>query len=107
MQDSAEALGSFLGAWQLPGGFNPFLYGTLGALITTYVTFLPCFFFIFAGSPYIEALAGNRRIQAALLRISHATDIFFSLCALIEELLLHARHARLARGPRAAGGRRR
>lgn len=62
----------FLGAWRSPGGFNPFLYGTLGALVTTYVTFIPCFFFIFAGSPYIEALAGNRRIRAALTSVTAA-----------------------------------
>lgn len=62
----------FLGAWKLHGGFDPLLYATLGALATTYVTFLPCFFFIFAGSPYIEALAENRRIQAALTCITAA-----------------------------------
>lgn len=62
----------FLGAWKLHGNFNPLFYGIVGALITTYVTFLPCFFFIFAGSPYIEALAGNRRIQAALTSVTAA-----------------------------------
>lgn len=36
----------FLGAWKFHGKFNPLLYGVIGALITTYVTFLPCFFFI-------------------------------------------------------------
>jgi len=43
----------FLGAWKFHGELNPLLYGALGALITTYVTFLPCFFFIFLGAPYI------------------------------------------------------
>jgi chromate transporter len=62
----------FLGAWKLHGNFNPLFYGSLGALITTYVTFLPSFFFIFAGSPYIEALAGNKRIQAALTSVTAA-----------------------------------
>ncbi len=49
----------FLGAWTLPGSLPPLTAGILGALITTYVTFLPCFFFIFAGAPYIETMAGN------------------------------------------------
>ena len=46
--------------------------GILGALITTYVTFLPCFFFIFACAPFIEAMAGNQRLQAALTGVTAA-----------------------------------
>lgn len=60
----------FLGAWNLPGGLDPLTAGFLGALITTYVTFLPCFFFIFAGAPFIEAMAGNERLQAALTGVT-------------------------------------
>ena len=62
----------FLAAWNLPGGLNPLTAGILGALITTYVTFLPCFFFIFAGAPFIEAMAGNQRLQAALTGVTAA-----------------------------------
>ncbi|MFH1981412.1 MAG: chromate efflux transporter [Pseudomonadota bacterium] len=62
----------FLGAWHLPGGLTPLTAGIFGALITTYVTFLPCFFFIFAGAPYIEAMAGNQRLQAALTGVTAA-----------------------------------
>lgn len=54
----------FLAAWNLPGGLDPLTAGIIGALVTTYVTFLPCFFFILAGAPFIEAMAGNQRIQA-------------------------------------------
>ena len=53
----------FIGAWNDPGPFAPLLYGTLGALITTYATFLPCFLFIFLLAPYIELLANDRRLQ--------------------------------------------
>jgi len=56
----------FLGGWHLHGDLPQLAGGVLGGLVTTYVTFLPCFFFIFAGSPYIESLAGNPRLQAAL-----------------------------------------
>jgi chromate transporter len=62
----------FIGAWNLPGNLSPLTAGVLGALITTYVTFLPCFFFIFAGAPFIEAMAGNQRIQAALTGVTAA-----------------------------------
>jgi len=62
----------FLGAWNLPGDLSPLTAGILGALITTYMTFLPCFFFIFAGAPFIEAMAGNQRLQAALTGVTAA-----------------------------------
>jgi chromate transporter len=62
----------FVGAWNLPGDLSPLTAGVLGALVTTYVTFLPCFFFIFAGAPFIEAMAGNQRIQAALTGVTAA-----------------------------------
>jgi chromate transporter len=62
----------FLAAWNLPGGLAPLTAGVIGALLTTYVTFLPCFFFIFAGAPFIEAMAGNQRIQAALTGVTAA-----------------------------------
>jgi chromate transporter len=60
----------FVGAWNLHGDLTPLTAGVFGALITTYVTFLPCFFFIFAGAPFIEAMAGNQRLQAALTGIT-------------------------------------
>jgi chromate transporter len=62
----------FLAAWNLPGGTSPLTAGIIGALLTTYVTFLPCFFFIFAGAPFIEAMAGNQRLQAALTGVTAA-----------------------------------
>lgn len=62
----------FLGAWSQPGDLPPAVNGVLGALITTYVTFLFSFMFIFIGAPYVEALAGNRRIQAALTGVTSA-----------------------------------
>ena len=62
----------FIGAWNDPGPFAPLLYGTLGALITTYVTFLPCFLFIFLLAPYIELLSDNRRLRAILVGVTAA-----------------------------------
>lgn len=62
----------FLGAWKFNGSFDPLLYGTLGALTTTYVTFLPCFLFIFLLAPYVELLSRNRRLGAALAGVTAA-----------------------------------
>ena len=70
----------FLAGWNLPGDLSPPGAGILGAIVTTYVTFLPCFFFIFAGAPYIEAMAGNRRLQAALIGVTAAvTGVILNL----------------------------
>lgn len=62
----------FLGAWKFHGDLHPILNGVLGALTTTYVTFLPCFLFVFGGAPYFEALAQNQRLQAALTAVTAA-----------------------------------
>ena len=62
----------FIGAWNDPGPFSPLLYGTLGALITTYATFLPCFLFIFFLAPYIELLANDQRLRAILIGVTTA-----------------------------------
>jgi chromate transporter len=62
----------FIGAYNEPGSFAPLLYGTLGAAITTYATFLPCFLFIFLFAPYIELLANNRRLRAILIGVTAA-----------------------------------
>ena len=62
----------FIGAWNDPGPYSPLLYGTLGAAITTYATFLPCFLFIFLLAPYIELLANDRRLRAILIGVTAA-----------------------------------
>ncbi len=62
----------FLGAYRDPGGLDPMLAGTLGGILTTWVTFVPCFLWIFLGAPYIEALRGNRALSAALAAITAA-----------------------------------
>ena len=56
----------FLGAYRSPGGLDPMFAGILGATLSTWVTFVPCFLWIFLGAPYIERLRGNRWLNAAL-----------------------------------------
>jgi chromate transporter len=62
----------FLGAFREPGALDPMLAGTLGAVLTTWVTFTPCFLWIFLGAPYVETLRGNRALSAALATITAA-----------------------------------
>ena len=62
----------FMGAYRNPGMLDPMFAGFLGAMITTWVTFVPCFLWIFLGAPYIEALRGNKSLSAALSAITAA-----------------------------------
>ena len=62
----------FVGAWQQPAPFSPLVGATLGAAITTWVTFLPCFLWIFLGAPYLERLREHRALTAALSAITAA-----------------------------------
>jgi len=62
----------FVGAWQHPEGLSPLLAGTLGAFITTWATFTPCFLWIFLGGPHIEQLRGNVKLTTALSAITAA-----------------------------------
>lgn len=62
----------FMAAWNNPGDLDPAASAVIGALITTYTTFLPCFIFIFLGAPYIESLRGNKLIAGALSGITAA-----------------------------------
>jgi chromate transporter len=63
---------AFLGAYRNPGELNPWTAAVLGALLTTWVTFVPCFLFIFVGAPYVERLRGNHALSAALTGITAA-----------------------------------
>ncbi|MDA1330550.1 MAG: chromate efflux transporter [Chloroflexi bacterium] len=62
----------FLAAYQNPGNLNPVVAGVLASILTTWVTFVPCFLWIFLGAPYIENLRGNRNLSAALSAITAA-----------------------------------
>jgi chromate transporter len=62
----------FVAAFRGATGLDPLVAGCLGAALTTWVTFAPCFLWIFLGAPYVEALRGNRAIGAALAAITAA-----------------------------------
>lgn len=62
----------FVAAYRHAGAMNPLIAGSLGSLLTLWVTFVPCFFWIFLGAPYIEALRQNKALSAALTAITAA-----------------------------------
>ncbi len=62
----------FMGGWNQHGDLPPLLAATLGAFVTTWVTFTPCFLWVFLGGPHIEQLRGNKIISAALSAITAA-----------------------------------
>ncbi len=64
---------AFLGAFHHPpDGLNPWLAGPIAALLTTWVTFVPCFLFILLGAPSVERLRGNHALAAALTGVTSA-----------------------------------
>ncbi|MDP9815822.1 chromate efflux transporter [Spirilliplanes yamanashiensis] len=63
---------AFLGAFHNPGPLDPWVAGVVASLLTTWVTFVPCFLFILLGAPYVERLRGNRALSAALTGITAA-----------------------------------
>jgi len=83
----------FLGAARAATGLNPLLAGTLGGLLTTWVTFTPSFLWIFVGAPFSERLRGHAALSAALTAITAAVvgvilnlALWFALHTLFAEL---------------------
>jgi chromate transporter len=62
----------FMAAFRDPGTLSPMLAGTLGGLLATWVTFTPCFLWIFLGAPFIETMRGNKGLAGALTAITAA-----------------------------------
>ena len=62
----------FMAAFRDPGSLSPMLAGTLGGLLATWVTFMPCFLWIFLGAPFVETLRGNKGLAGALGAITAA-----------------------------------
>jgi chromate transporter len=62
----------FLGAWNHPGNLPPLVSATIGALVTTWTTFVPCFLWVFLGAPYIEKLRNVKFLTAALSTVTAA-----------------------------------
>jgi chromate transporter len=62
----------FIAAFRAPGALSPTLAGLLGGSLAMWTTFVPSFLWIFLGGPYVEALIGNKALNAALSAITAA-----------------------------------
>ena len=83
----------FMAAYRDPGTLSPMLAGTLGGLLATWVTFTPCFLWIFLGAPFVETLRDNKAISGALSAITAAVvgvvlnlAIWFALHTIFREV---------------------
>ncbi|WP_429810123.1 chromate efflux transporter [Ensifer sp. B1-9] len=84
----------FMGAYRDPGALHPMAAATLGAILTTWVTFVPCFLWIFLGAPFIERLRSNIALTGAMSAITAAVvgvilnlAVWFGLHTLFAELV--------------------
>ena len=84
---------AFVGAYRDPGDLNPWAAAVLASLLTTWVTFVPCFVFVFVGAPYVERLRGNHALSAALTGIMAAVvgvianlAVFFAVHTLFSDV---------------------
>jgi len=84
----------FLAAFRGEHGLDPLLGATLGGLLATWVTFAPCFLWIFLGAPYIERLRGNIALSGALSTVTAAVvgvilnlAIWFAIHALFRDVV--------------------
>jgi chromate transporter len=82
---------AFLGAFRNPGTLNPWVAALLGSTLTVWVTFVPCFLFVFLGAPHIERLRHNDRLSAALAGVTAAVvgvianlSLYFALNTLFD-----------------------
>ncbi len=83
----------FMGAYNNPEGLHPLWAGVIGSILTTWVTYAPCFLWIFLGAPYIEHFRAKKALNAALSTITAAVvgvilnlSIWFALHVLFQEV---------------------
>ena len=111
--DHGNSVRRLSGGWCHPGLLPPLLAATIGALVTTWTTFTPCFLWIFLGGPYIEKLRGNEALTTTLSAVTAAVvgvvlnlAVWFSLHVIFPgdgtvDLFAHTRRRRciLRNGP--------
>ncbi len=83
----------FMGAYRNPAPLSPMAAGIVGSVVTTWVTFVPSFLWIFVGAPYIEYLRGRKALTSALSTITAAVvgvilnlAVWFSVHTLFAEV---------------------
>ncbi|HXC02239.1 MAG TPA: chromate efflux transporter [Opitutaceae bacterium] len=84
----------FLGGWNHPGALPPLIAATLGAALTTWVTFVPCFIWIFLGAPHIERMRGHPRLNTALTAVTAAVvGVILNLAVWFAGHVIFPKHA--------------
>jgi chromate transporter len=83
----------YLAAFRAPDPFSPLMAGVLGAMLTTWVSFAPCFLWIFALAPWIDRLGGNLRLKGGLAALTAAVvgvignlTVWFALHVVFEDV---------------------
>jgi chromate transporter len=90
----------YLAAFRAPAPFTPLVAGILGAALTTWVTFAPCFLWIFALAPWIERLEHAQRLKGGLAAVTAAiVGVIANLSLWFALHVLFARVAILRLGP--------
>lgn len=70
----------FMGAFRFPGTFDPLVSAFIGSVLTTWMTFAPCFLFIFTFAPYVEFIRGQKIFTDALSAITASiVGVIFNL----------------------------
>jgi chromate transporter len=91
---------AFVGAYRNPGSLDPWVAAVVASLLVTWVTFVPCFLFIFLGAPYVERLRSNHHLTAALTGITAAVvGVIANLAVFFALHNLFGRTRALDRGP--------
>lgn len=90
----------FMGAFREAGWAMPLLAGTLGGLLATWVTFAPCFAWIFLGAPWMARLRRNAALSAALNAVTAAVvGVILNLAIWFAMHVIWRKVAHLAAGP--------
>jgi chromate transporter len=96
----------FMGPYRSPGSLSPLAAGIFGAVIATWVTFVPSFLWIFLGAPYVEQLRGRRSLTAALNTVTAAVvgvvlnlALWFSIYTLFETVTARRKYGAVLHQP--------
>jgi chromate transporter len=88
---------AYVGAYRNPSGLHPVVAGVIGSVITVWVTFVPCFLWIFLGAPYIEKLRDNRALHGAMSCITAAVvgvianlAVWFGMATMFNVISVHS-----------------
>ena len=83
----------FMAAYRVPGALEPMAAATLAAVLTTWVTFVPCYLWIFLGAPFVESLRENRALTGAMSAITAAiVGVIMNLAIWFALHVLFSRH---------------